>query len=70
MYWQLVADYKNGDHIILCTAREMGNGIMNIYTQWVFITIGFIKTNRRRNCRLETKRKLLTIFQFKTISEI
>ena len=24
MYWQLVADYKNGDHIILCTAREMG----------------------------------------------
>ena len=24
MYWQLVADYKNGDIIILCTAREMG----------------------------------------------
>ena len=24
MYWQLIADYKNGDYIILCTAREMG----------------------------------------------
>ena len=24
MYWQLVGDYKRGDHIILCTAREMG----------------------------------------------
>ena len=24
MFWQLVADYKNGDYIILCTAREMG----------------------------------------------
>jgi len=23
MYWQLVADYKNGDIIILCTAREL-----------------------------------------------
>ena len=24
MYWQLVADYKNGDYVIICTAREMG----------------------------------------------
>ena len=23
MYWQLVADYKNGDIVILCTAREL-----------------------------------------------
>lgn len=37
MYWQLVADYKNGDYIILCTAREMGKwdyeylSLMGIY---------------------------------------
>ena len=37
MFWQLVADYKNGDYIILCTAREMGKwdyeylALMGIY---------------------------------------
>ena len=40
LYTQLVADYKNGDMVIYVLREISEYMIGNIYTLWVFITIG------------------------------
>ena len=41
MYWQLVPIIRMATILFYAQLEKWENGIMNIYTQWVFITIGF-----------------------------
>ena len=57
MYWQLVADYKNGDIIILCTARELGKWDYE-YFHSMGIYYDYIKSRPvgESDCRLKLKK--------------
>ena len=75
MYWQLVADYKNGDTIILCTARELGKWdmeyihSMGIYYDYIYSRpIG----DTRPDWKLKTDlcRHLFNFRQYKEIEKI
>ena len=63
MYWQLVADYKNGDHIILCTAREMGKWDYEyLHTMGIYYDRILSRPTGVETADWKLKRKLLNPF--------
>jgi|TARA_B100001094_G_scaffold251932_1_gene249861 hypothetical protein len=60
MYWQLVADYKNGDYIILCTAREMGKWDLEyLHTMGIYYDKILCRNENENTADWKLKRRLL-----------
>ena len=72
MYWQLVADYKNGDYIILCTAREMNKyDIQFLHEMGIYYDTILNRKEGEQTADYKLKRRLLNpYFNLKPFQKI